>query len=106
MDALPAVAEMVEAGALVGGGDRASVIAATIAALDLAGEAEELAFDKAREVRLRFDDNGDVTVTLVDDAGSESAAIVAAADLAAMFAKAADAEGAERPSMPPPAMGD
>lgn len=103
MDALPAVAEMVEAGASVGGGDRASVIAATVAALEIAGEAEGLPFDVAREVRLRFDEGGDVTVTLVDDAGTESAATVAANDLAAFFAAANDDTEGERPSLPPAA---
>lgn len=105
MDALPALAEMVEAGATVEGDDRNSVLAAIIAAVDLAGEAEELPFAAAREVRLRFDDNGDVMVTVVDDGGAETAATVAASDLQRFFSEAEGAEETERPSMPPPAPG-
>lgn len=102
MDAAPALAEMVEAGASLGGGDRPSVIAACIAALEIAGESEGLPFDAAAEVHLRFKASGEVVVAVMDGSATEHAVTVSADAMAALFEMASQ----ERDSIPPPDAGD
>lgn len=74
MDAAPAVAELVEAGATVEGDDIPSIMAATLAALDIALEQGAVAVGEARILALRFEDDGSVIVSALSD---EAAAAIA-----------------------------
>lgn len=119
MDAMPALAEMVEAGATAAGDDKNSVAAAAMLAIDLAVEGG-VKIESARMVVIDFAENGDVSVYAVTDAASAKvrealsgdgieSGTVAAADMEKAFDDAAEIEGREgesdedeRPSVPPP----
>lgn len=119
MDALPALAEMVEQGATAEGDDKNSVASAAMLVIDLATEGG-LPIEKARCVVLDFDDNGDVSVSVVEDSAAPrvrecltgdgvTSGTVSAADIEKAFEDAAEIEGRmggedgeDRPSTPPP----
>ena len=117
MDALPALAEMVEAGASAEGDDKNSVAAAAMLAVDLAAEAG-MKIELARMLVVDFAENGDIVLHAVHDDASKAlrdavakidgksveSGTVAAADIEKAFEDASEEEEeeGERPSMPPP----
>lgn len=118
MDALPALAEMVEAGASAEGDDKNSVAAAAMLAVDLATEAG-MKIELARMLVVDFSEDGDIVVHAVHDESAKAlrdvvakmdakgmeSGTVAAADIEKAFEDASEEEEeGERPSMPPPPM--
>ena len=121
MDALPAVAELVEQGATAKGDDTNSVIAAASIAIDLAAESDDgLDVSTARMVVIEFIDDGDVIVCAVQDTAADAvratlkgegveSVSVAAADIEDVFAEArrieeGEDEGDEEPEPSKPVM--
>lgn len=105
MDALPALAEMVEAGATAAGDDKNSVAAAAMLAIDLAVEGG-VEIESARMVVIDFDESGDVSVYSVPDGASAKvreslsgdgivSGTVSADDVKRAFDEAARVEGEE-----------
>lgn len=119
MDALPALAEMVEAGASAEGDDKNSVAAAAMLAVDLATEAG-MKVELARMLVIDFAENGDIVLHAVHDESAKAlrdvvakmdakgleSGTVAAADIEKAFEDASEEEEeeeeGERPSVPPP----
>lgn len=103
-----AVQQRVSEGATVEGGDVASVVAATIAALDTA--ASKLPLESARAVVVVFADDGAATVHALDDKAASALALeggeAVTADAIRGYLAATDSaeDEPERGSLPPPPM--